>query len=929
MSASRKVPRRQFIVDSSAAVVGAAVAGGAAEAAQARRAGQAKAASPPTFTSESGATIPYRRETLYAPGPARVFTGRQLNEIAFPLGGIGTGTISLGGRGDLRDWEIFNRPNKGKALPFTFVALWVRRQGDAPIVKVVEGPPEPPFRGGFGYPRERAQGLPHMSSARFSGAYPIAELAFEDPLVPLEITLEAFNPFVPLDTDASSLPVAILRYRLRNTGTRPVEAALAFSILNPIGYDGTAAIGSNRFQGFGQNVTRVRREGPLVGLDMTSLKYDTDDVRNGSMALLTTATDVSARAAWEPGAWFDSFTKWFDEYAAGGRLKETDESWPSGDGTSDYATMAPKLTLNPGESQQVQFVLAWYFPLRVNYWNPEPEVHGSKLRNYYGSRFKNAWDVACFTVDHLPALERGTRAFREALTSGTLPAVVVDAVSSQMSIIRTNTCLLLEGKQFFAFEGTGDDSGCCPMNCTHVWNYEQALAHLFPDLERSMRVTDFTVNVHPDGAMAFRTLIPTGRALWKFKPAADGQMGSILKLYREWQFSGDLSFLRSLWPAARRTLDYAWHAWDPDRDGVMEGEQHNTYDIEFYGPNTMVGTLYLGALLAGERMARAVGDDAAAKEYRRVFDSGTTRLDAELWADGYYIQRVPDVSQIKTQNVENAETWYASAVDKGDVKYQYGRGCLSDQLLGQWFAEVVGLGHLLREDHVRATLASIYRYNFRHDFANHPNMQRIYALNDEKGLVLCSWPRGQRPGLPFVYSDEVWTGIEYQVAAHLIYEGMVAEGLAITKAVRDRYDGERRNPWNEVECGSHYARALASWSLLTAVSGCHWSAPGSRLVFAPRLGQSDFRCLFTTGEGWGVFAQKIGPREVTGAIELHGGRLTLARFGFAPGETDGGTPTASINGRALGASREKGGLMTFDPLAQLVAGDRLLVSVKR
>jgi uncharacterized protein (DUF608 family) len=929
MSDSKKVDRRQFIVNSSVAVVGTAAAGGTAQGGQPPRRGRAQPEAPATFTSDSGATIPYQREALFATGPSRVFTGRQLSEIAFPLGGIGTGTVSLGGRGDLRDWEIFNRPNKGKALPFTFVALWARRQGESPVVKVLEGPLLPPFRGSSGFPRERAQGLPHMNAARFSGAYPIAEVAFEDPLVPLEISLEAFNPFVPLDTDASSLPVAILRYRLRNTGARPVDAALAFSILNPIGYDGTAAIRGNSFQGFGQNVTRVRREGPMAGLDMTSLKYEADDVRNGSVALVTTTTDMTARAAWEPGAWFDSFSKWFDEYAPGGQLKNIDQSGPSAEGVSDYATIAPRLTLQPGETGFVQFVLAWYFPLRVNYWNPEPEVRGRKLRNYYGTRFASAWEVARHTIERLPSLERDTRAFREAMTVGTLPGVVVDAVTSQMSIIRTNTCLLLEGKQFFAFEGTNDEGGCCPMNCTHVWNYEQALAHLFPDLERSMRVTDFTVNLHPDGAMAFRTLVPTGRALWKFKPAADGQMGTIIKLYREWQFSGDLSFLKKLWPEAKRALEYAWHAWDPNRDGVMEGEQHNTYDIEFYGPNTMVGTLYLGALLAGERMARAVGDDAAANDYRRVFESGTTKLDAELWADGFYIQRVPDLSQITPQKTDNNEAWYASAVDQGTVKYQYGQGCLSDQLLGQWFAEVVGLGHLLREDHVRETLASIYRYNFRHDFANHPNMQRIYALNDEKGLVLCSWPRGQRPGLPFVYSDEVWTGIEYQVAAHLIYEGMVAEGLAVTKAVRDRYDGERRNPWNEVECGSHYARALASWSLLTALSGCRWSASDARLSFAPRVNQHDFRCLFTTGEGWGVFAQKALPREVTGSIELRGGRLALARFSFAPGEVEKGTLSASLNGRVLEASRESGGVAAFDTPAPLTAGDRLEVKVRR
>ena len=181
---------------------------------------------------------------------------------------------------------------------------------------------------------------------------------------------------------------------------------------------------------------------------------------------------------------------------------------------------------------------------------------------------------------------------------------------------------------------------------------------------------------------------------------------------------------------------------------------------------------------------------------------------------------------------------------------------------------------------MRETLQSIYRHNFKHNFMDHANTQRIYALNDEKGLLLCSWPRGNRPALPFVYSDEVWTGIEYQVAAHLIYEGLVMEGLAITKAVRDRYDGQRRNPWNEVECGNHYARALSSWSLLTALCGYHYSAPDRRLAFAPRLNAADFRCFFTTGSGWGTFSQKVARQDAVARIDLAGGALTLTELGL-------------------------------------------------
>jgi uncharacterized protein (DUF608 family) len=311
-----------------------------------------------------------------------------------------------------------------------------------------------------------------------------------------------------------------------------------------------------------------------------------------------------------------------------------------------------------------------------------------------------------------------------------------------------------------------------------------------------MREVDFQHNTDETGFMVFRTRVPLGSEKWDFPhAAADGQMGTIVKLYREWQLSGDLDFLKRHWPRAKKALEFAWTQWDPDRDGVMEGTQHNTYDIEFRGANPMMGAIYLLALLCASDMARAVGDEAAAS-YEDLYRRGREALDSETWNGEFYVQA------------------YERAREE---KYQVGAGCLSDQLLGQWMAHVVGKGYVLPEDHVRSAVRSVYRHNFKETFASHANPQRIFALGDEGGLLLCSWPRGQRPLLPFVYSDEVWTGIEYQVAAHLIYEGSVEEGFRIVRAVRNRYDGERRNPWNEVECGNHYARALASWSLLLAL----------------------------------------------------------------------------------------------------------------
>jgi non-lysosomal glucosylceramidase len=891
--------RRAFIVSTSAAALGAA-SPGAAEAEETSKA-------PAAFRSPAGAVVPYRSEEIFRTGAQRTFTGEALSQIAFPLGGIGTGTVSLGGRGQLRDWEIFNRPAKGRTLPFSFVALWARAEGGPPRLRAVEAPIPPPYPGGFGYARSSAQGLPHFQGARFTGAYPFARIDFEDAGLPLEVSLEAFNPFVPLDVDDSSLPVAIFHYRLRARGTKRVDLALAFSLLNAVGYDGKTTLRDEAHEGFGGNVSTFRQETAgarsLAGFEMTSSKHWAGSPRRGSLALATTHETLTALPAWKGTEWFDAFQSWINEFSREGRFAAGPSMEPTPDKRSAVATLAPHLSLAPGESATVTFLLAWHFPLRENDWNREEEVKGQLLKNDYAGRFPGAWDVARHAAEGLERLEERSRAFHDAFFSSTLPAHVLDAASSQASILRTNTCLLLENRRFFAFEGCGDDGGCCPMNCAHVWNYEQALAFLFPALERTMRETDLLENLRPDGSMAFRSLLPLGRAVWAFRPAADGQMGALLKLYREWQVSGDEAFLRRLWPQAKRALEYAWTGWDADRDGVMEGEQHNTYDIEFYGPNPMMGTLYLGALKAAARMAEAVGDVEAAGAYARLLESGRAKLE-ELWNGEFYVQRVPPPGEIRPGAASLNEPWHAPAVVDGQVRYQYGEGCLSDQLLGEWFASVVGLSPLLSAERVRATLGAVYRHNFRNDFFEHPNAQRIYALEDEKGLLLCTWPRGGRPALPFPYADEVWTGIEYQVAAHLIYAGQVAEGLALVRAVRDRYDGRRRNPWNEVECGSHYARALASWSVVLALSGFSFSAPEGRLGFAPRVNGRDFRCFFSTGSGWGVFQQRsTGTRDLEARLEVRHGEVRLRRLELRNEPGWRGAAVASTTGPGVDTGR--------------------------
>jgi uncharacterized protein (DUF608 family) len=352
----------------------------------------------------------------------------------------------------------------------------------------------------------------------------------------------------------------------------------------------------------------------------------------------------------------------------------------------------------------------------------------------------------------------------------------------------------------------------------------------------------------------------------------------------------------------KNALAYAWLAWDVDRDGVMEGIQHNTYDIEFWGPNSMTGSFYLGALRAAEEMARFLGEEDQAKEYRRLFESGQAKMEAELFNGEFFEQQI------------NRNAHQVAAVDlsqsiggqvAGDPTYQYGPGCLADQMTGQWLAHVAGLGHLFDPAKVRQALASIFRYNWKTDLYEHANCQRVYALDDERGLVLCTWPRGGRPKLPFPYFNEVWCGVEYQAASHMIYEGMVDEGLAIVRGLRERHDGERRNPWNEFECGSHYARSLASWSLVTALSGFSFDMTSRTLGFAPRLPGGEFRTFWSVASGWGTYRQTQTSEQIHVELQMEYGHLTLSELALGLQQLSAYRHgSVSLNEKLLGADTQ-------------------------
>jgi non-lysosomal glucosylceramidase len=831
-------------------------------------------------------TSPFDRTELDDFGPQRSYSD-DCGEIAFLLGGIGTGNVSVGARGQLRDWEIFGTAGKGNFIPNTFFAIRTESAGTGAQAKVLESRLHPPFSKARGFVDHEVAGLPRFDRATSRGEYPFFTVELSDEELPVRVSMESFTPFVPLDADASGLPIAILRYRVTNTADEPVDVSVAGSMGNITSLIAYHKHTWNNYDSASENVNEYVDDGVVRGLSFRPADLSPGDLHYGTMSLTTTATAVTHKRSWLRGGWWDGLQDFWDDFRDDGRL-EAESDYVQRDGRDflhddQTGSLAISATIPPGGSHDFEFQISWHFPNRVRSWSqrmydtdvrgrPEngdaglPDGEYPVVRKRY-ARFADAWAVARHTADHREQLEGRSRDFHRAMFGSTLPRYVIDAVTATITVIRSNTGIWLEDGSFLAWEGCFDDEGCCEGTCTHVWNYAQSVAFLFPELERTMRRAEYLVETHPDGKMDFRSYRQWGMAGHDHVPAADGQLGTLVRLYREWRLSGDDAFLAEVWPNAQKTLDYAFDRWDGDGDGVLDRDQFNTYDISFQGPNSMVNSIFYAALRAGEEIAGHLGDDESAQRYRRVFEEGSARMDALLWGGEYYIQQIDDVDS---------------------YRYQYGDGCLADQVFGQTLAHVAGLGHVLPRAHVASAVKAIFDHNFLLSARNHHNPQRTYLLNDEAGLVLCTWPNGGRPKLPFPYSDEVWTGIEYQVATNLIYEGFLDEGLTLVKAVRDRHDGVRRNPWNEVECGHHYARSLASYGVLVALSGFECDLPRGRISFDPKIRADDFRCFFSTGVAWGIYSRRVAADgTVDQDVEVLFGSLDGVELRAAAAATEG------------------------------------------
>jgi len=938
----------------------------------------------------------------------KVYRGEELETIGMPCGGVASGQVYVRGDGTLAYWWIFNNTkNTGVGSKCYRTYRPPSPIGQGFCIRV---------EGEGGAPAYRNLSRDGFDAIEFVGEYPIAEIRYRTKAkdaLPVEVDLEVFSPFIPLNAKDSALPVTVLRFTVRNTSAGPVKAQVSGWLQNGVllheaGRYGSRVRSRNRAatrdgltavvldavekpqaerpeprrevlfedfeKGLGEAWTvtgdagaaapasgKSERQQPVAGwhgkrfintfqpndtpqctlvskpftiaepfiafligggghegATCMNLVVDGQVVRTAAgrnderlMPRAWNVREFKGREAHleivdkQSGAWghvnvdFIRFTNFvpgpsvpppaehpgwgdmclavLDAKAAAGTVTGPEnvfapaESLAYSLGEKRPGAVTAEVPLAAGESRSVTFLVGWYFPQRP------------RSGRMYANWFDGSLGVAEYVAKHFDRLRRDTHLFRDTYFDTTLPYWLAARLAMPASTLATETCQWWANGRFYAWEGVG----CCAGTCTHVWNYEHACARLFPELSRSTRLMQ---DLEPTAGFDAATGLVGFRSNRRY--AADGQCGTVLKVYREHLMSADGTFLAQAWPATKQAMEYLVQhdANGGEPDGLIEDSQHNTFDINFVGPNTFVGSLYLAALRAAEEMARLMGDLPAADRYRRIMESGSKKTMDRLWNGEYFVQIIPP--------------------GESD-KFQYGTGCLADQMFGQGWKHQVGLGYIVPEEAAQGALRSVYKYNFTGDIGPYNQEfppERWFARAGEPGLFICTWPKGGRPATPVRYRDEVWTGIEYQAAGHMLWEGLVDEGLALVRAVHERYDGTDHNPWNEVECGDHYARALASWGCLIGLSGYVYDGPAGLIGFAPRMQADDFGAFFTAAEGWGKLVQRRAEGRQTDRIEVAWGRLRVRTLVFeVPAGAGDVAAAVTVAGKPVKATAARSG----------------------
>jgi len=735
-------------------------------------------------------------KSLTERGKPHVCRGDELKYIGMPVGGCFSGTVYLGGDGRLWNWDIFNQHHQGT------VAHHARYYGEDLSEGGGANYVDPPSNVSPFHIQFSCDAVPlesgHWDDITFVGQYPVGTVTYTGH--GLKIILEAFSPFIPLDIESSSYPATVMKYTVTNLGKSKRTVKLACDCQHP------GLLYSKQM---------------LDNVDLSASKESAQHKRDGNETFWTGATftvDPHPEVRLAPTGDWGTFTVSVVE----GSVTPHDSKRPS-------ATVTTSLDLAPGTSASRHFFVAWHFP--------HANVNGFKepTKRWYASRWDDSSAVTDDLVHNLRRLEETTFKWRDTWYDSTLPHWFLDRTFANTCILATSTCHRFADGRFWFWEGVG----CCHGTCTHVWGYAQAIGRVFPEVERYLRQEiDFKTYFHPDtGAIDYR-------GEFAKEVAHDGQAGCILRAYREHLMSKDGTFLKGVYPQVKKATQLLMKQ-DPDRDGILEGGQYNTLDAAWFGKLAWISGLYLAAVKATGAMAEEMGDKDFAAECHKITKAGEKSMVSQLF-DGEYFINIADPAHRDRNNTN--------------------RGCHIDQLYGHQWAHQVGLGGVVPAKAAKSAMAALYKYNFAPDVGVYrKGMKTIpggrwYAVPGEAGLIMTTFPKGGadmavgkgQDAWAGMYFNECMSGFEHQAAAGMIHEGLVTEGLAIERAIHDRYSPAKRNPYNEIECSDHYGRAMASYGVFVALTGFHTHGPKRTMSFAPKTGTAKNRFPFITAHGWGT-----------------------------------------------------------------------------
>jgi len=784
------------------------------------------------------------------------YSGKYLSRIAFPIGGIGAGMFCLEGTGAISHMSVRNRPEVFNEPPM-FAAISVKDRENG--TKVLEG--QVPEWKHFGQPNSgngssgATYGLPRFENCSFLARFPFATIELNDEDVPFFVSIKGWSPFIPTDADNSSLPAGALEYSFKNTSNSKVEAVFSYNTRNFMKQSG------------GKGTVKPIPGGFILSEEGTKENPE----KKGDFAIFTNEPGTIVDHCWFRGGWWDPLTITWNTILKGGTRNSS-----ASDIDAPGASLYVPFSVGPGETKTIRLMMVWYVPdtnMKYGQDSTEPDeeectdpncsCHDPFYKPWYAGKFANINEIANYWKTNYTDLLSKSELFSNSFYDTSVPPEVIEAIAANLTILKSPTVLRQRDGKLWNWEGCGDNSGCCAGSCEHVWNYAQAIPHLFPKLERTLRETEFGPSQDKEGHQTFRAALPIRPVATTFYAAADGQLGGIMKIYRDWHISGNTDWLRKMFPKVVESIDYSIRTWDPRSTGTLEEPHHNTYDIEFWGPDGMCTSFYLGALKAISEMGSYLGEDV--EKYKALYMKGKNTIENELFNGEYFYQKIKWQGLNAPDPVTASKGSWSSEYSDDAVKllqaegpkYQYGSGCLSDGILGSWIGEVCGLKNVVDSAKVTSHLNSVYKYNFKKDLTDHSNPQRpSYALGNEGGLLLCTWPKGGKLSLPFVYCDEVWTGFEYQVASHLMMMGEIEKGLEIVRTARDRYNGRLRNPFNEYECGHWYARAMSSYGMLQGLTGVRYDALTQTMYVDSKTG--DFTSFISTETGFGNVGLKNG-----------------------------------------------------------------------